>query len=91
MCGAILLDKAFIDNFRMMVTPEMWEAMDMKSIHRIVTVEWENGMKRNFSGEEPVPWEFILPFGGSAGGPSPTINIPVYGPLLFWSFQLSNT
>lgn len=74
LCGAILLDKAFMHTFRQMIARQTWDAMSTQTIHFVVTIEWENGMKRNFSGEK-VPWQFILPFGGAAGGPSPTIKI----------------
>lgn len=59
--------------FRLMIPREIWDRLESSTIHYMTTVEWENGIKRNFSGQKD-PWNLILPFSG-IGRKSPKTKI----------------
>ncbi|KAF9873766.1 hypothetical protein CkaCkLH20_08876 [Colletotrichum karsti] len=61
LCGAVFLDEAFVELLKLKVTPAAWDNMSKEQAARVLHIDWENGIKKNFEGQDKR-WNVSLPF-----------------------------
>ena len=67
LCGSVFLDENFLELIEQKVTPASWESVSIAEQKKFLNVEWEHGIKSQFSNQRRT-WLVDLP--DSCGGPT---------------------
>ncbi|KAI0163950.1 hypothetical protein GGR57DRAFT_498034 [Xylariaceae sp. FL1272] len=54
LCGATFLDEEFENFMKVRLGAQVWAVMDQEAIKKMMSSEWEHGIKAEFNGKKPV-------------------------------------
>ena len=57
----MFLDEAFLELIKSKITAEAWEAAEVAEKEKFMSIEWENGIKPEFTGHGQQEWLVLLP------------------------------